>query len=768
MIDVKTNGNDIFYEAHPGESLIHHLRLTGDLASRYGKEFGCEQLACQLGLLHDVGKHTQKFQKVLHHELGRIDHAIVAAEIYNDELLGNGKGQYIYNESIHIILLRILAGHHSCFSGLYDADNYDTYIEKDYYLLPEDFSERNITSDNGKEHAVSSQNEFDDICKFIQENKLIIPIDQKEYSRFPEMDNAAKMLFARMLFSCLVDADYTASANVSKEIEDFGTSNCIIDKDQFLNALHEFRCGFAHDNQKEGMNVLRNIVYQNATEMGRELPVGIYTMTAPTGTGKTLALIKFALEQAKKNGQNRIFVVLPFLSIISQNVKTYQKIFGDSLVLEDDSIVENDDETREYAEKWDMPIIVTTSVRFFQTLFAAEAPALRKLHQITNSVVVFDESQTLPYDLTSVTMRTLSALPLYYGTTVLLSTATQPNYKVRKGLKWEATDVIKNPDELYKEYDKIKNTEIVFDINKEYTFDDLAGHFQSNEQVLYICNTTKKARLLYESVTERIGEENVFLLSSRLCTQHKEEVIDTVRKRLMAGIKCHLISTQGIEAGVDIDFPIGCREYSPFTSITQAAGRINRNGKGKGRMLVFRMKGDTKYDFPDQTYQNEANISYSMACKNEGSININELKNIEYYFQCLYGGYAGEDKESIRICEVEEDILKMSQEYRLIEDKGQYTIIVPHDRKTFENLMKEIIGSGYRVKKSDMKEYQKISVKIIGNGKVYEFLKLHCHQLKVRTKYGDSYIPWFVADKDSIYDGKTGLRTEEIIGGVFS
>ena len=758
----------MIYEAHPGESLIHHLTLVANLAERYGTEIGVGGLARQLGLLHDVGKHTAKFQRVLKHELGKIDHAIVAAEIYNDSRYGNGSCQYIKDESIHIIMLRILAGHHFAFKGDYDTDNDELYFGDGYFHLPFDFTKRNITEDNGKENAIGSQKEYDEIGKYVLENDLLIPIDESEYASFKSMDNATKMLFVRMLFSCLVDADYTASANTDKEIRDFTEIHEISDAEMMLVLLHGYREQLCMNSaQDSGINLLRSTVYRDADEMGKKLPIGIYTMTAPTGTGKTLALLKFALEQAKRNGQKRIFVVLPFLSIISQNAETYKSIFGDNAVLEDDSIVENDEETKELAEKWDMPIIVTTTVRFFQTMFAAEPPSLRKLHQIANSVVVFDEAQTLPYDLTSITMRALSALPQYFGTTVLLSTATQPDYKERRDLTWKAEEIIKDPKKLYNDYNIVKNTEVVFDIIKDYTMEDIAECFCEYPQALYICNTTKKAKKLFDAVSGRIGTEDVFLLTSRLCTSHKNSLIQEVRSRLGNGERCHLISTQGVEAGVDIDFPQGCREYSPFTSITQAAGRINRNGKRKGKMLVFRFEGDTKYDFPDQSYQNEANISYSMACRKNGLIDINNLENIEFYFQCLYGGYAGEDREGIQRCEMEENIFTLSQEYRLIEDKGQYTIIVPYDKEEFNVWRDELVKSGYRIQKRNMKKYQKYCVRLIGNGKTGEFIRTHCHQLMVRTKYGDAYIPWFIADKDDIYDGKTGLRTEEIAGGIF-
>ncbi|MBR1854319.1 MAG: CRISPR-associated helicase Cas3' [Lachnospiraceae bacterium] len=762
---------DIIYEAHPGEALIHHLQLTADLAEKYGKEFGSGRVTRQLGLLHDVGKHTLKFQKVLTHDLEKIDHAIVAAEIYNDPDYGNLSCYYNQDLSLHLIISRILAGHHSSFKGGYDNNNENVYIDEidDFYPLPDDFSEQNVISNTGKQNAISSAEEYIEIGKYVKENGLVIYIGEDDYLSLDTMDYAAKMLYARMLFSCLVDADYTASANIHCDIDGISEQNIIHNPENLSIKLEKYRqeiCG--NSDQTTGINHLRAKVYRDAYQTGQKLSQGIYTMTAPTGTGKTLALIKFAIEQAKKNGQKRIFIILPFLSIISQNAETYRKIFGDDYVVEDDSIVENDEKTREYAEKWDMPIIVTTSVKFFQTLFAAEAPALRRLHQVANSVVVFDESQTLPSNLTSITMRTLKALPDYFGTTVLLSTATQPRYEKRKDLEWNVTDIIEEPEKLYQAYDKIKNTNSFFDVSREYEPDDLAEYFSDRSQVLYICNTTKKAKRIYDSVVCRQGsDEGVYLLTSRLCNVHKAKLIQVVRERLAQALKCHLISTQGIEAGVDIDFPCGCREYAPFTSITQAAGRINRNGKGNGEMLVFRMKGDTQYDFPDQYYQNEAGISYALAKESKSMLNINDLKNISDYYQKLYSGIEGSDKREIKEAEQEEDIYNLAKAYKLMENKSQYTVIVPYDKEQFAVWQEQIRSSGYHIKKKDMRKYQNLSVQIIGNSKVGDFIKMHCHQLMIRTQYGDADIPWFIADKDSIYDDKLGLLTEESGGGLF-
>ena len=760
------------YYAHPNELLINHLKLAGYLAKEYGKGIGSEKITEFLGYFHDLGKRTEKFQRVLKRQQFHVDHAIVAAEVlaylYRD---GKIKAD---DDSILFIMMHILAAHHSEFRGEYDV--LCQYIDDEIYILPKDLTAMHPTLDDNKENALSSDEEFKQILSLVSDNKFYGDISDRDHLPFSDMNEAAKMLYCRMLFSCLVDADYTSSqyadkhegysANDIEAIADTLLDEHILDADALLVKLNDYHNELASNGSEKEINKLRNRVYECASKAGRDGETGLYTMTAPTGLGKTLALIKFGLEQARKNGQKRIIVVLPYLSIIEQNADVYKRIFGDDMVIESDSLAENTEAQRELSERWDAPIIVTTSVNFFQTMFSARASGLRKLHRMANSVIVFDESQTLPFGVTSVSIRTLEALSEHFGSTVLLSTATQPSYNRRKDLSVTMTEVIDDVADLYDKYDKVKNTKTEFDTDSNFlSYKALADRYIDMDRVLYVVNTTQKAENLFNSVKE-YKDGNAYLLSSRLVPLHKKAVLEKVREKLDNKEICHLVSTQCIEAGVDVSFPVGCREYAPLTSIIQTAGRIGRNGEG-GHMYIFRLEDDKA---PDDYYKNESSISMYMAKQNGADMNINSPKLIDDHYTRLYAGNEGcdegynngkRDKEdSVSKAEVDEDVHAMYEAYHIIKDMEQFHIIVPYkpEIELFNELMNKYQNNGYVISKSDMKLAHGITVNIIGKGKAADYILRHCHRLSMTIKDGTTPLDWFIADMDDVYDDMSGLR----------
>lgn len=765
------------YYAHPNEKLINHLNMVKVLSSEYGRNIKSEKVTAMLGMLHDIGKHTKKFQDVLSGKQSHIDHAIVAGEVLY-RLMQDGEFE-CDDSRIANIMLHIVAGHHSEFYGGYNDqkqyidldDMYDTPIDYDY--AP--------TRDRNKTNALSSDEEFAEILSYVRKEKLCFNIEKGDYLDIDEMNEAATMLYARILFSCLIDADYTATgfacnnpeyneSDIKKITADLLVEN-ELDAEICLNKLNNYRDELVAKSEHSGINELRNKVYLDAEAAGKTFNPGLYRMSAPTGMGKTLSLIKFALEQAAKNGQKRVIVVLPFLSIIQQNTDEYKKIFGQNVVIESDSMTELTDEQRELAARWDAPIVVTTSVAFFQTLFSANAPTLRKLHRVADSVVVFDESQSLGFKYTSVTMRTLEALSQFFNTTVLLSTATQPVYNYRKDLNVDIKEVIKDVDWLYRKYGQFKKTEVEFDLSMEgYSCRVLAEKYKNDDEVLYVVNTTKKAKELYVAVKEYHDLDSVFLLSSRLCPDHKRKVLLEVRNRLGKHLPCHLVSTQCIEAGVDVDFPKGFREYAPLVSVIQTMGRVNRNGKTRGYVLISNFMDDS---CPDDYYRNEKNLTYNIALGLEGKVDVNALEIIDTYYKKLYSGIEGSDEGyndgkrdkngSISSAEYKEDIYEMYKGYHLIDDAEQYNVIVPYDsnKHSFETYCTKYQNNGYIMSEKDIKEMHDICVSIIGNGKSGKFIDRHCHRLSVKNS--SSIIPtnWFIADIDDIYDTKIGLIDSE-------
>ena len=756
--------SEMFYAHSYGnnkEPLIDHLKETGKLASEFAEEFGCKKLGLQLGLMHDVGKRTERFQKVLQHELKKIDHAIVAAECYAD-LADVG---VCNNDFIYLAICHCLNAHHSILRGDFKDIGVDGI-----YRLPKSFDGADtFTEDRQKQNALSSKDEFLDVERFIKENGLILKLADADYPDTDSMTNAEKMLFVRMMQSCLVDADYSATAM----FEDPEYAETVIDKKlnayRLIQQLEDYHEKLVSDSDPNSlMNQLRNLVYHDAAEAGKR-ETNIFTLTAPTGTAKTLAMMRFALEHAKVNGKRKIIIVLPYLSITTQNTEVYQNIFGKDTVLEDDSMTVYSDELRMYADRWNSPIMVTTSVKFFETLQAAQASDLRRLHQMTNAVVIFDESQTLAADLTDITMKTLRGLTRFFKTTIVLSTATQPSYRYRRALSdFSAEEIIKDTHHLYQRYAEAKKTRVKFSVDYDWTEEDLVNYFNKHQQAICVANTTGKALQLYKKFAEHYGKGKSLYLSSRLCPDHKKTVIEKIRSRLENEEPCYLLSTQCVEAGVDFDFPAGGREYASLTSISQTAGRINRNGKrSQAEMLVYQSEHNGQYDFPSDAYRNEADITYRMAADKNRSrpLDTNSLNDIDDYYRKLYSGdgIQGHDKKGIVDAEQNCDIRAMAQEYQLISERNQCNVVVPYQECIDEfNAFADMASDhNYTIKKKDLYAHHGITVSVAATGKSLSFIQTHCHQLCLFSPDQNVPVNWYIADMDEIYDPETGLKTRE-------
>ncbi|MFC1758904.1 CRISPR-associated helicase Cas3', partial [Planctomycetota bacterium] len=339
------------------------------------------------------------------------------------------------------------------------------------------------------------------------------------------------------------------------------------------------------------VNSIRKTV-SNLCRVRAELPPGFFSLCVPTGGGKTIASLRFALYHALHHkdepGFDRVIVAVPFTSIIEQNARVYRELFSDlgsDLVLEHHSNLDPDEETtsnRLQAENWDAPLVVTTNVQFFESLFACRTSKCRKLHRIANSVIVLDEAQSLPIELLRPTLYALRELVESYGCSIVLCSATQPALHWRDdfpiGLK-EIRPIIEHVNSLHQQ---LKRTHVsVVGTLKD---DELAEQLASNSQVLCIVNTRRHAATVYDLVS---ADGNSFHLSTRMCAAHRLQKLDDIRDRLKAKLPCRVVSTQLIEAGVDIDFPIVYRASCGLDSLAQAAGRCNREGLLDAGKVIF-------------------------------------------------------------------------------------------------------------------------------------------------------------------------------------
>jgi CRISPR-associated endonuclease/helicase Cas3 len=410
-------------------------------------------------------------------------------------------------------------------------------------------------------------------------------------------DNALPAEFyARLIFSCIVDADRLDTAHWPAS----PSADTTLDTATLLAAVHAERAHKTANAKNPGspLAALRNRIFDTALERA-VLPIGFFSLTVPTGGGKTLASMAFALAHARTHGLRRIIVVIPYLSIIEQNAAEYRRIFGDDVVLENHSGVAPDDDASEeeksrlelVSENWDASVIVTTSVQFLESLFAASPSRCRKLHRIPRSVVIFDEVQTLPAHLLAPTFNVLRELAANYGTSFVFSSATQPAFRRCTALPDgflpdELREIAPAPNELFRDLRRV-----VYRLPApDETFDwpTLAARLAATPQVLCVVNLTRHARELWEQLTQHLRDLHVpdqpageapIHLSSAMCAQHRLDLIARIKERLRLGLPCRVVSTQMVEAGVDVDFPEVWRSLGPLDSIVQVAGRCNREGK---------------------------------------------------------------------------------------------------------------------------------------------------------------------------------------------
>ena len=533
------------YLAHIAEdgrkqSIEEHLQGTADCCAAFAKEFGAEEQGRFIGLLHDIGKYSDEFQKRLHGG-PRVDHSTAGA--VESARAGAEWGAFC------------IAGHHS---GIPDGG----CLKMDQPGDPTLYGRLKKGLARG-------------IPEYVQNWKNTSPkahpLAQWSKSRLSDS------FLIRMLYSCLVDADYLDTEAFMKDgVTERGKYDTI---SVLTERLNQYIAPWW--TPKNELNRLRCEILKSCIN-GSQGEKGLYSLTVPTGGGKTVASMAFALNHAKKHGMSRVIYVIPYTSIIEQNAAVFRKIFGDENVIEHHSGILFDmaEETDEAScrqalamENWDAPIIVTTAVQFFESLYANRSSQCRKLHSIANSVIVFDEAQMLPTAHLRPCVVAISELVKHFGATALLCTATQPVlndlfYKYTDGITPQ--EICQNTEYLYQKFRRVS-----FRMAGKLDFSALTAALSTLPQVLCIVNTRKTARQIYES----LPKEGSYHLSTLMCPAHRRSVLEEIRKRLKSGLPCRVVSTSLIEAGVDVDFPAVYRELSGLDSILQAAGRCNREGK---------------------------------------------------------------------------------------------------------------------------------------------------------------------------------------------
>ena len=557
-------GNLLPYEHW--QTLQSHSVNVGEMAEDFARVFGAQEIAYQTGKLHDLGKYSEPFNQRLHGGPS-VDHATAGAKIAV-ERWGNVIGK---------LMAFCIAGHHAGLAnGNGEGDNRRTLTQR----LVLQFGADIPALDNLWQQEIK-----------LPETLSAPPLKADAHHPF-----FSYAFFTRMLYSCLVDADYLDTEAFYSNLE-----NKAVERDGYpdLNALqhnfnqfiNDFRRRIAQaseqteaEKRNADLNRLRSEILEHAVEQAAQ-PQGLFTLTVPTGGGKTFTSMAFALEHAKQHDMRRVIYVIPFTSIIEQNAAEFRKAFGElgeQAVLEhhstfDDGKLQDEatkDKLRLASENWDAPIVVTTAVQFFESLFADRSSRCRKLHNIAGSVIILDEAQMLPLNLLLPIMQAIKELAQNYRCSVVMCTATQPAVQAENGFYRgfeNVREIAPKPTALF---DKLRRTTVQH-IGTQ-TDADLLAKLAEHPQMLVIVNNRRHARSLYDQAKHLDG---TFHLTTLMCAKHRSQKLDDIRGRLKNGKPCCVIATSLIEAGVDVDFPLVMRAEAGLDSVAQAAGRCNREGK---------------------------------------------------------------------------------------------------------------------------------------------------------------------------------------------
>ena len=587
------------------QTLTDHLRGTAALAGQFASAFSAGAEGEFVGLLHDLGKDSPGFQHRLHGG-PPVDHSTAGAQAALQQ-----------NDPCAAFAI---AGHHS---GIPDGGH--------------------------RQDAPDEPTLFGRIKRQVPVAGGLPPITARP--ALPawvaeSKDNLTTAFFTRMLFSCLVDADFLDTETfMNGSPAPRGTGQSI---PELLKKMKVKADRYLTGAASSPVGAQRNQVLQACLEQGRTGPRGIYTLTVPTGGGKTFASLAFALEHAAAHGLNRVIYVIPYTSIIDQTAQTFTDLLGEENVLAhfstaDYKMVEKDDLTpSQYrsllaSENWDAPVIVTTAVQFFESLYANRSSRCRKLHNLANSVLIFDEAQTLPCDYLRPCVSAIAQLVQHYGVTAVLCTATQPDLG---GLFREFApeqplrELSPDPDLLYQVLRRVTLGDL-----GTVSYEALVGQLKEHEQVLCVVNRRKTAQTLFAA----LPQDGSYCLTTLLCAADRRRQLAEIRARLENGLPCRVVSTSLIEAGVDVDFPSAYREQAGLDSLLQTAGRCNRNGKrlaAESPVWLFRLE-----DCPAPRMI-RANVD-ALAYVQQHFARLDTPEAILAYFRQLYANKASLDRHGI-------------------------------------------------------------------------------------------------------------------------
>lgn len=724
---VKINADGSWSEP---QYLDEHLIKTSELAGCFAKVFNSESWGRAAGLCHDIGKSTNEWQEYLCKSSGmideethdtinkrKIDHSSPSAKLA-EIFFGTARGR---------ILSYCIAGHHA---GLPDYYGSQSSLK---------FRIQNTSITNIREEATKILKEVNDFTP---------PWGFERHG----LDLS---LWIRMIFSCLVDADF-------------------LDTEEYMDdEKASLRCGYlpiskilgrfnsyiddiirtANINGETRVNKARRRVLEDCRKAA-QLEPGFFSLTVPTGGGKTLSSMAFALEHSVKYGKQRIIYVIPYTSIIEQNADVFRAAIGSDQVIEHHSNLDEENSTlrsKLAAENWDAPIIVTTSVQFFESLFAAKPSRCRKLHNIANSVVILDEAQLVPIEFLGPILSTMKLLVDHYKVTFVICTATKPAFEERddfKGLPQGCIrEIVQDVPRLYSELRRVDVPPI--DTKTPKNWEQIAEELSAFDRVLCIVSDRKSCRELY-----RLMPEGTYHLSALMCAQHRSDIIREIKEKLKQNDTVRVISTQLIEAGVDIDFPVVYRAMAGLDSIAQAAGRCNREGRlnteGKlGKVIVFVPPRKAPVGLLRKAAETTVRLLDS------GLNDPIDHAVFDTYFSELYWKANSIDKEGIiKLLEPDTSdcgiqFRTAAESFKIIDDSNQRTILVPYNEGA--DLIRQLASIG--PERWILRKLQRYTVNVYTD---------QFNALQKRGSLKEVSFGIFALECDVEYDKKIGLLIDEM------
>lgn len=638
------------------EPLADHLRKVADLAAGFASAFDAREWGRLAGLWHDLGKYQPKFQDRLRGSGESVEHAGLGAALASEK------------HKIHGLPLAFaIAGHHAGLANL---------------TASEEAGRRPLLERLKQNKPLLGSLSPAPPAEITSPGLPTLPERLTQVS--PDKSGLRSFdVWTRFLFSCLIDADRLATEDFYSPglrlaalagREDVPTLRWRLD-----DSIDAMVAGLSAERRASTVNRRRAEVLA-ACRAEADRPPGLFSLTVPTGGGKTLAAMSFALRHAERHGLRRVIAAIPFTSIIEQNAAVYRRALGEANVIEHHSGLDplkaqetsSRAETRRRlaAENWDAPVIVTTNVQLFESLFAASPSRCRKLHNIARSVILLDEAQTLPADYLLAVLDVLKELTLHYGCTVVLTTATQPALKRRESLPQGlegVMEIIPDTLSLARDLQRVHVSWPAADA-PALPYAALAEELATHERVLAVVHKRRDARAL----VERLPEENRFHLSALMCPAHRSARLAEIKERLQDGLPCRLVSTQLIEAGVDVDFPVVYRCLGGLDSLAQAAGRCNREGRlaEKGRVVFFRAETLPPPGLPCK------GLEVIEAMLRDDTIDLDDPAAYETYFRKLYLA-CDLDPQGIQSLRQSLSFSTVAGKLRLIDDAST-PVVVPY------------------------------------------------------------------------------------------